>query len=147
VSAAYSAVRAQQTQTLTSPLPPPNITSPGFKLIVCDGPAGAGHTNPADLTSPMKPGYVVCDFNAAMAQVQQLLNIAVVAAVLAAIVGFSYVGYLFVKGNPADRNKAKDIFKKLAIGFILILTAWFIVYQLLDWLTGNSAFTTLLGKP
>jgi hypothetical protein len=70
-----------------------------------------------------------------------------VLGVFAAIILFTYAGYLMMTGKDSDRNKAKDIFPKIFIGFVIMLSAWFIVYQILDWLTGNGAFTKLLGNP
>jgi Na+-driven multidrug efflux pump len=82
-----------------------------------------------------------------MMQAQKLINIAMVAGVFVAIGSFCYMGYLFMNGKEDDRKKGIEIFPKIFIGFIIMLSAWFIVYQLLDWLTGNSGFKTLLGSP
>ncbi len=118
-------------------LPPStNINDSGFHLTVCDGPSLPGG-NPTD--------YVPCDFNGAMLQVQHLINIAIVGGVLVAIFGFSYAGFLYIRGREADRTQASSMFQKIGIGFIIMLSAWFIVYQILAWLTGGSGFGTLLG--
>ena len=84
-----------------------------------------------------------------MRLVQHLINIATVLGILAAVFGFSYAGYLLVaKGSePGARSDAATIFRKVAIGFIIMLVAWSVVYQLLSWLTGSSGFATLLGSP
>ena len=72
-------------------LPPStNINDSGFHLTVCDGPSLPGG-NPTD--------YVPCDFNGAMLQVQHLINIAIVGGVLVAIFGFSYAGFLYIRGR------------------------------------------------
>ena len=65
----------------------------------------------------------------------------------AAILLFTYAGYLFLTGKEGDRKKAYDVFPKVFWGFIIMLTAWFVVYQILNWLTGNSIFGKLLGNP
>jgi hypothetical protein len=119
---------------------PVDVTQPGFKIIVCDGPA-----LPSSIPTPQ--GYIPCDFNGAMIQVQHLIDIAMVLGVLAAIVIFTYAGYLYITGTEGNIKKAKSIFPKVFFGFVIMLVAWFVVYQLLDWLTGNSGFSKLLGSP
>lgn len=118
-----------------------NPTNSAFKIAVCDGPAGL-NTN-AD-GSIKDPNFVPCDFNAAMALVQHLINIMMVVGVLVAIVMFVYAGTLFMSGQKAKIDKARSIFPKIFLGFIIMLSAWFIVYQILSWLTTNSGFKALL---
>jgi hypothetical protein len=144
---------AQTTQTLNSPTTNVNVNDSGFKFVVCDGPDVSnvqGYTGPgANGKNPDGSTYIPCDFNGAMMQVQHLINIAIVLGVLAAIVLFSYAGFLYVtaSGNPGKLSQAHAIFKNVAIGFILMLSAWFIVYQILAWLTGDgSGFSALLGN-
>jgi len=139
IPAAYA--QSSQTQTLNSNLPPTNINDTGFKLTVCDGPAEA------NLNHDSK--YVPCDFNGAMMQVQHLINIAIVVGVVVAILLFSYAGFLYVtaQGNTTKISTAHGIFIKVLGGFIIMLSAWFIVYQILDWLTGKTGFSALLGNP
>ncbi|HTK33133.1 MAG TPA: hypothetical protein VL335_01135 [Candidatus Paceibacterota bacterium] len=146
-------VFAQGVQTLTSPAASEDPTQSSFRIVVCDGPDNPAINKPVPLydnngkpTGQTRP-YVVCNFNGAMLTVQHLINIAMVLGVFAAIVLFTYAGYLMLKGTDSDRNKAKDIFPKILWGFVIMLSAWFIVYQILSWLTGNSAFTKLLGNP
>lgn len=126
-------------------------TSTNFSLVSCDGPA-----LPADVLTkwqaknPNKE-YRICNFGGALAQVQRLINIAVSLGVLVAILLFSYAGYLLVSvsftGKTDDVQKAKTIFQKVAIGFIIMLAAWFVVYQILDWLAADkSAATSLLEQ-
>lgn len=153
---------AGSTQTLTSPMPTVDVNSSSFKLIICDGPDLSGLPSGTEITmqgqpvaithgtNPTKPDgsrYIPCDFNGAMMQVQHFINIAMVAGVLVAILGFSYAGFLFITGTPGNISRAKEIFPKVGIGFIIMLSAWFIVYQLLSWLTGGSGFSALLGTP
>lgn len=136
-----SPVGAQR--TLSSELDPNlNPNSSAFKIVVCDGP-----TLPPNY--PDKPAnYVACDFNGMMLLVQHLINIMMVIGVLVAIVMFSYAGFLYITGKEANISKATSIFPKVLWGFIIMLSAWFIVYQILSWLTKEgSGFSTLLGKP
>lgn len=139
------ALQAQQTtngpQTTTvnggSPI---NINDSSFKLVACDGP-----TLPKGMTPPTTP-YVPCDFNGLMLTIQRFINVGIVVGVFAALIGFAYTGALYVMGTPKYRERANEVFPKLFWGFIIMLSAWFIVYQILSWLTSNSAFTSLLGK-
>jgi len=119
---------------------PIDVTSSNFSLNVCDGPR-----YPTGATAPT--GYRPCDFNAGMRLIQHLINIMIVGGVLAAIAGFSYAGFLYITGIPSKITKATGIFKNVGLGFIMMLTAWVIVYQLLTWLTDNAAFKSLLGNP
>jgi hypothetical protein len=130
---------------------PSSATSPfgAFKLVQCDGPDLSGLKTPITVTVNGKSeqttagsnpdNYVPCNFAGLMMQIQFLLNVMLVVGVLAAIVGFAYAGYLYVTGTQENLKKARSMFPKILIGFILILTAWFIVYQILAWLTPNAA--------
>ena len=138
--------------TLTSPSATEDPTKSTFKLVICDGPAIKDL--PTDTQQKIASGagktvdsYVACDFNGAMMQVQHFITICMVLGVFAAILLFMYAGYLFLTGKEGDRKKAYDVFPKVFWGFIIMLTAWFVVYQILNWLTGNSIFSKLLGNP
>lgn len=144
--------------SVSAQAPAVNLSDPGFKIIACDGPEGLGHVNPQtgaiDLTKvngqykyPLKSGYVPCNFKGVMIQLQHLINIMMAAGVLVAIVGFSYAGFLYITGKKGNIDKAHEIFPKVFFGFIIMLSAWFIVYQILSWLTDNGGFSTLLGNP
>ncbi len=117
-------------------VPPVNLTSSSFRLTVCDGPP-----LPAGVSPPANLGhiYVPCDFNGLMIQAQYLINVMIVVGVLAVMIGCAYAGYLYITGTQENIKRAKSIFPKLAIGFVLMLTAWFIVYQIMSWLTGNAS--------
>ena len=138
-----------QTQTLTMPTGVSDPTQSSFRIVICDGP-----TLPSDPTAKAAlikgaadPNhYIPCDFNGAMMQVQHLIDICMVLGVFAAIALFTYAGYLFMTGKEGDRKKAYEVFPRVFWGFIIMLSAWFIVYQILSWLTGNSMFTKLLGN-
>jgi hypothetical protein len=118
-----------------------NPFSSDFKLSICDGPT-LPNPLPAGMTKPAK--YVPCDFNGLITQTQFLINAMIMLGVLAAVVSFSYAGYLYITGVEKNISDAKEIFKKTIIGLIMMLGAWFIVFQLLDWLA-NSGAKTLLG--
>lgn len=115
-----------------------DISDPKFRLVVCDGPAGANINN--------DPNFVPCDFYGLMKQVKYLINVMIVLGVIAAMIGFAYTGYLYITGTPGNRSKAHTIFPKIFWGFVIMLVAWFAVYQILEWLTGNADGYLLLKK-
>jgi len=126
----------------TQPTDNVNLNDSNLKIITCDGPAGANTNN--------DPKYVNCDFNGLMQQAQHLIDIAIVFGVVVAIGLFSYAGYMYIsagmRGDSNAHSTALNIFRKTGIGFIIMLSAWFIVYQVIIWLTGSSEFAVLLGK-
>jgi len=120
---------------------PVDVNSSSFRLLICDGPV-----LPAGVTPP-KANYVPCDFKGLMMQIQHFINIAMVGGVIIAILGMTYAGILYISGNPAKIKEAHDIFPSILIGFIVMLSAWFIVYQVINWLTGGNTLSVLLGNP
>lgn len=125
-----------------------NINSTSFKLLICDGPPELVHYDPKNRVYSQgytNPDFIPCYFRGLMLQIQHLINLAFVLAVLATIIGMIRAGYLYITGVPANLNKAHEIFKAVGIGFVLALCAWFIVYQILVWLTGSGSYTALLG--
>lgn len=108
-----------------------------FKLSFCNGPALPGGA-PA--------GYVPCDFNGLMGQVQLLINAMIILGLLCAIGGFSYAGFLYISGEQAKITHAKEILRKTVVGLLIMLGSWAIVYQLLTWLVKDSTgVKALLG--
>lgn len=149
---------AVDTQTLSGGTQSVDISKSSFRVVVCDGPDYSRLTQPVEVEfngesytvglGHNPKGYVPCNFNGVMLTVQRIINILMVLGVLGAIGGFSYAGYLYIVSgsNPGKRSIANGIFSKVGIGFIIMLSAWFVVYQLLSWLT-SPGFTALLGKP
>ncbi len=121
-----------------------NINSTSFRLVICDGPR---YPDPLPLgMNPPPANYVPCDFNGLMLQANHVITILLVAGVFVALAGLAYSGYLFLTGKEQDRTRAKEILPKIAKGFIMMLSAWFIVHQLLLWLTDNgTGFSKLIG--
>lgn len=102
-----------------------DISSPDFSFSICAG--------PVPRTGPVA-GVVYCNFEGLMLTVQHLINIAMIVGVITALGSFCYVGYLYMTGVPGKITKAREILPKIFYGFIIMLSAWFIVYQLLTWL-------------
>ena len=154
-----------QTQAQPAQVPTINLNDSSFHLITCDGPDLSGlktgtivRLNQQDVaivngqnpmftdTTGKARTYVPCDFQGAMVQAQYILNLMTIAAVLAALIGFSFAGYLYITGVEKNISRAKSMFPKIVIGFIIILVAWFAVYQVLAWLTGNIGAYHYLGQ-
>jgi hypothetical protein len=135
-----------------------NPNDKGFRLAICDGPA-ALNTPATHMMSDGKgglrvdpqwkadPNFIPCDFQGLMKQVQWLITAMLTLGVFVAILGFSYAGFLYVRGTPGTITQAHKIFEKVGVGFVIMLSAWFIIYQVLGWLTGNSGLKALLGSP
>jgi len=132
-----SIVSISQAQTAT---PTANISSTGFRLLVCDGPV-----LPPNYTPKPTGTYTPCDFKGLMMQVQHFIDIAMVLGVLVALAGFTWAGALYITGEPGKISQAHEIFPKIVEGFVIMICGWFIVYQLLFWLTGANTFSILLG--
>lgn len=139
-------------------VPPVNLTQNptgntpfgAFRILQCDGPAKLNDASTHQIkdasgnwiTDPdwrPDPNFIPCDFRGLMIQVQFLINAAIVIGVLAALIGFAYAGFLYITGTKGNIEKAHKIFPKIFWGFILMLTAWFIVYQILKWLTPEGS--------
>lgn len=127
-----------------------NPNSSAFRLAICDGPPELNYIDPKTGkigTQKIDNNYVPCNFEGLMLQVRHLITIMLTAGVFVSIIGFSYAGYLYMTGVPGKISQAHGIFKQVGVGFIIMLSAWFIVYQILSWLTGNPGLKALLGTP
>ncbi len=111
-----------------------NVTSSGFRLVTCDGPKIPGNNDPK---------YTVCDFIGLIEQVQHIMIAAIIFGVLVALGGFSYAGYLFMTGTPNNITHARKILWGVVVGLLIMLSAWFIVFQILVWLTGDSGIAKI----
>lgn len=113
----------------------PALDYSGF--VKCDG-----------VVNPDEPGRnVTCDFNALMNTIIKGINWLFIISIPLATVLFAYAGLLYISGVPGNRTKANKIFTSVGIGFIIMLTAWFLVRTALDWLvTPDFGATTFLGK-
>lgn len=122
--------------------PDPDYSNPfstKFRLVICDGPELPKSMSP-------RPGYIPCNFEGFMLQVQHLINIMISGGILLSVALFTWAGYLYITGIPGKISQAKEIFKKVFIGLLVMLSAWFIIYQILAWLVPNPAVRSLLGN-
>ena len=73
-----------------------------------------------------------CGFLDVINTIQEIIKFLLVIASIFAAVAFMYAGflYLFSMGNPGKISQAHGIFKKVVIGYIIMLSAWVAVYAL-----------------
>lgn len=98
-------------------------------LIVCDGVT------------------VKCTFELLILLAQNLINDLIVISTFLATAAFAYAGFILLTsgGNESKKNQAKEIFRKVLIGYLWILGAWLLVYTITSVLL-RSGFS-LLGPP
>lgn len=73
-----------------------------------------------------------CGFSDVLATIQNIINYLIIIGSVFAAISFIYAGflYLFSMGNSGKISQATEIFKKVAIGYIIMLSAWLIVYSI-----------------
>lgn len=87
----------------------PFLVSAQNKLVTCSG---------AD-----------CDFGNIISTIKAIIDYLLIIASVFAAGSFMYAGflYLFSMGNPGKISQAHEIFKKVVIGYIIMLSAWVLV--------------------
>jgi len=95
-----------------------NPKDENFQLVPCEGVNANGKDD--------------CDFNALMTLFNRVISFIFYVSIPLAAISFSYAGYLYLSaaGNTGQIEKAHEIFKKVLIGFVFILSAWLIVYAI-----------------
>ena len=107
-------------------------------LIVCNGvddPATVGVNEACDFNSVIKLAQAIMDF---------LLYISIYIA--AGLFIWAGILYTTARDDSGQVSKAKEIFKDAAIGFIIMLSAWVIVYTIVYGLTGESDYLKFFKK-
>ncbi|MDO8505187.1 MAG: pilin [bacterium] len=107
-----------------------DLLAQSFDLIVC------GRT----VSEP-------CTFAHLILLTKNLINALVLISTFLATAAFAYAGFILLTsgGSEGQRDKAKEIFRKVLIGYLWILAAWLLVYTITSVLL-NSGFS-LLGPP
>ncbi len=125
----------------TTPIPlhaqstaPPKLDYSGF--VKCDG-----------VVNKKEPyRNVPCDFTQLIKTVNSAINWIFIISIPVATVLFAYAGLLYITGKPGNLTKANKIFTSVGIGFIIMITAWFVVRTAVDWFVkSDSGATTFLG--
>lgn len=76
-----------------------------------------------------------------MQLVQNLVNFAIFAAIAVATLMFVYAGFLYVTAASAGQDqlkKARNVFAKVFIGFVIILVAWLIIDLIMKTFLGDE---------
>jgi hypothetical protein len=81
-----------------------------------------------------------CTFNDFIVVVGNIVNLAIIFASVAAAVAFMWAGYIYLTsgGSQEANSRAKSIFKKVLIGYIIILSAWALVHMIEKELMANT---------
>ena len=111
-----------------TPTPSSNggLVSCGFSSLISDKGVSATNCN-------------LCDF---ATLIQNIINFLLAISTVIATGLFAYAGILFFSNatNPAQIQKAKEIFGKVLIGFIIALTGYLVVQTLLNVLVNQSSY-------
>ena len=89
-----------------------------------------------------------CDFAAAVAMINRLINYLIMIAVPIAAVAFAYAGWLYLSsgGNTGQVEKAKEIFTDVGIGFIIVLSGWLVFTAIAkNFLNPSAGYGTYLN--
>lgn len=99
------------------------------ELIVCDG------------------GTEPCTFSHLIELAQNLITDLILISTLLATAAFAYAGFILLTsgGNESAKTKAKEIFRKVLIGYLWILGAWLLIYTITSVLLKPGY--SLLGAP
>ncbi|MBI2673727.1 MAG: hypothetical protein HYX23_00380 [Candidatus Zambryskibacteria bacterium] len=88
-----------------------------------------------------------CTFGHLILLAKNLINALVILSTFLATAAFAYAGFILLTsgGSEGQRDKAKDVFKKVLKGYLWILGAWLVVYTITSALL-NPGFS-ILGAP
>lgn len=88
-----------------------------------------------------------CTFKHLITLAINLINALVIISTFLATAAFAYAGFILLAsgGNESEKNRAKEIFRKVLIGYLWILAAWLLVYTITSVLL-NPGFS-ILGAP
>lgn len=77
-----------------------------------------------------------CNFNEFVGLINRIINWIISMAGVLFTVAFVYGGYLYMTAgeNSGNKEKAKNLLTTTVMGFVVVLTAWLIIYTLLTYL-------------
>jgi hypothetical protein len=89
-----------------------------------------------------------CTFCDLVTLINTLIRFFIYISVPLAVISFIYAGFLYMtaQGNPGQITKAHGFFTKTLWGFVIILSAWLIVYTITNALLDPSKPFSLLGS-
>jgi len=81
-----------------------------------------------------------CGFGDLITMIKNIITYLIGLSTVLAAIAFAYAGFVLLTsgGNESAKNKAKEIFRKVLIGFLWILGAWLIVYTIINVLLGSG---------
>lgn len=105
----------------------------------------AVETSISSVTSGCQDGN--CGFADLFALANALLGWAIVGTTSAATIMFVYAGFLYVtaQGDPNQIKRAHNVFKIVAIGFVIVLAAFLLIKELLTKLGLSNGLGNLLS--
>ena len=86
-----------------------------------------------------------CNFDQLLALIQRVMNYIIVMSVPIASIVFAWAGfkYLTAAGNMSQIETAHTMFRKVLVGFIMVLSAWLIVKGITSALLQDSSYSLL----
>lgn len=89
-----------------------------------------------------------CDFDDLIQLAKNIMNFLILLSIPVATIAFAWAGILMLtaRGNESQVAKAKEIFTKVLIGFLFVLTAWLIVQLITGALLKEGAYKDLLKQ-
>src|SRR3989344_8175144 len=93
-------------------------------------------------------GGADCNFNDLVTLAQTLITDLIIISTFLAAIAFAYAGFILLAsgGNESKKTEAKEIFKKVLIGYLWILGAWLLVYTITDVLLNKDENYSILSK-
>ena len=81
-----------------------------------------------------------CDYGKLIELAKNIINYLILFTIPLAAIAFAWAGFTFITaaGNESKISKAKEIFWKVSWGFIIVLTAWMIVYLITQALLSDT---------
>jgi hypothetical protein len=107
-------------------------------VVPCNGTAT---TTSTILVHGVNQSVPPCDFNTLVATVSHIIQWLFYISVPIMVALFAYSGLLYMTGVQKHIDKAKGVFKNVALGFTIMLVAFVVINTLVGWV-GNSGFTT-----
>jgi hypothetical protein len=89
-----------------------------------------------------------CTFNDFMHLIKNVIDFLIILSIPMATIAFAWAGFLILTsgGNSGKIEQGKEIFWKVLIGFIFVLSAWLIVSLITTALLDEERYTNLLGS-
>ena len=108
----------------------------GYGLVQCDG-----VLNPNEPNRQQK-----CNFAYLVNSINYIIYRMIAISIPLATALFAYAGFLYISGEQDKIKQAKNIFINVAIGFIIMITAWFVVVTVVNWVVDSKTGATSLIK-